>query len=72
MLLTELTELTDMARPRLTPPILDPPSLASPLPLRLPEAMLLVEECGPAVGNCDGVDPGRVALAPHVVGESDD
>lgn len=44
VLLTELTELTDMARPRLTPPMLEPPSLASPLALRLPEAMLLVEE----------------------------
>ena len=44
VLLIELTEDTDIARPRLTPPMLEAPSLASPLPLRLPEAMLLDEE----------------------------
>lgn len=44
VLLTELTELTDMARPRLTLPTPEAaPSLASPLPLRLPEAMLTEE-----------------------------
>ncbi len=63
VLLIELTEDTDIARPRLTPPMLEAPSLASPLPLRLPEAMLLDEEVTvAAVARC--------ALEPKTGGDS--
>lgn len=77
VLLTELTELTDMARPRLTPPALEAPSLASPLPLRLPEAMLLEEELG-CEGECGGAaaallcEPDARAVEPHEERGKDD
>ena len=72
VLLTELTELTDIARPRLTAPVLEPPSLASPLPLRLPEARLLEEEYGADAEAAVRYIPEDKAVAARVLWDSED